>query len=41
VLAQLHSGDDYVIDNPQVNHATECLALSGWHGHMSRSRAVK
>jgi len=41
VLAQLHSGDDYVIDNPRVDHANECLVLSGWHGHMSRSRAVK
>ena len=41
VLAQLHGGNDYVLDNPQVNHVNERLALAGWNHHMSRALAVK
>jgi phytanoyl-CoA hydroxylase len=39
VLAQLYSGSDYVLDNPQVRHVNEQLVLSGWNHHMNRSRA--
>jgi phytanoyl-CoA hydroxylase len=41
VLVQLHSGDDFVVDNPQVNHCNEHLVLCGWNQHMTRTRAVK
>jgi phytanoyl-CoA hydroxylase len=41
VLAQLHSGNDFVLDNPEVNHVNEYLVLAGWNHHMNRSRAVK
>lgn len=41
VLAQLHAGDDFVLDNPEVNHFNERLVLSGFNHHMNRTLAVK
>ena len=41
VLVQLHSGNDHVVDNPEVIHVNEHLVLAGWNHHMNRSRAVK
>jgi phytanoyl-CoA hydroxylase len=41
VLVQMHSGDDYVLDNPEVNHANEQLVLAGWNHYMSRAQAAK
>ncbi len=39
VLVQMHSGDDFVLPNEQVNHVNESLVLRGWNHHMSRDRA--
>ncbi|HEV7716806.1 MAG TPA: phytanoyl-CoA dioxygenase family protein [Steroidobacteraceae bacterium] len=39
VLAQLHSGSDFVLENKEVDHVNERLVLSGWNHHMSRALA--
>ena len=39
VLAQMHSGKDYVLVNEEVNHVNERLVLRGWNYHMSRDLA--
>lgn len=41
VLAQLHSGSDYLLDNPEMPHVNESLVLSGWNHHMTRALADK
>ena len=41
VLVQMHSGNDFVLDNVEVNHANEYLVLAGWNHHMSRKFAAK
>ncbi len=40
-LEQMYSGGDYVLDNPEVNHAEEHLVLAGWNHHMSRALAAR
>jgi phytanoyl-CoA hydroxylase len=39
VLLQLYSGNDYLLDNEEVNHVNESLVLKGWNHHMTRDRA--
>jgi hypothetical protein len=41
VLAQMYSGDDYVLENREVNHVDEQLVLAGWNHHMTRALADK
>lgn len=39
VLVQMHSGQDYVLANEEVDHVNERLVLRGWNYHMSRDLA--
>ncbi|MEL7027998.1 MAG: phytanoyl-CoA dioxygenase family protein [Pseudomonadota bacterium] len=39
VLVQLHSGEDSLEDNPDVEHHYDALTLRGWNYRMTRSRA--
>jgi phytanoyl-CoA hydroxylase len=41
VLAQMHSGSDYVLANEKVGHVNERLVLAGWNHHMSRALAAE
>ena len=40
VLAQVHSGSDYVVSGDRLNHVNESLVLRGWNHHMTRERAA-
>jgi phytanoyl-CoA hydroxylase len=41
VLVQMYGGDDYVLENTEVNHVDEQLVLAGWNHHMTRALAGK
>jgi phytanoyl-CoA hydroxylase len=39
VLVQMYGGDDYVLENKEVDHVDERLVLAGWNHHMTRALA--
>jgi phytanoyl-CoA hydroxylase len=41
VLVQMHSGDDEVLMNTEVNHVNERLVLAGWNHQMRRAMAAQ